>query len=133
MSTDSKGGLTFDAIWRTLTKFRELDPVMEYRFGAMASGGPGKGLRARLRERGLQDWRFDRAWPDLKIAVEIDGGNWMGGRHTRGAGFEGDLRKINCAQDMGWLVYRYTISMLERDSVGCIRQVENAVYSRLGK
>jgi len=53
-------------------------------------------------------WPFDFAWPDKKVAVEIDGGIWSGGRHTRGRGFIGDCDKINRAQILGWVVLRFT-------------------------
>ena len=83
-------------------------PEREYRFGAMASGGTGNGLRKRLAEHGLRDWRFDFAYPDLKIAVEVEGGTFSGGRHTRGKGFEGDVEKYTSATLLGWLVIRAT-------------------------
>jgi hypothetical protein len=51
-------------------------------------------------------WRFDFAWPDKMVALEIEGGVWSGGRHTRGAGFLGDMEKYNQAAVMGWRVVR---------------------------
>ena len=53
-------------------------------------------------------WRFDFAWPQLMVAVEVEGGTWAQGRHTRGAGFERDADKLNAATSLGWCVFRYT-------------------------
>lgn len=53
-------------------------------------------------------WRFDLAWPDRRLAVEVDGGTWVGGRHTSGAGFEADCEKLNEALCLGWAVLRVT-------------------------
>ena len=55
-------------------------------------------------------WRFDFAWPDRLLAVEIDGGAWVpgGGRHTRGAGFAADHDKMNRATLLGWRILRFT-------------------------
>ncbi len=53
-------------------------------------------------------WRFDYAWPDHKIALEVEGGAWTNGRHTRGAGFIADMAKYNAAQEIGWRVFRVT-------------------------
>lgn len=53
-------------------------------------------------------WRFDFAWPEFHVAVEVDGGVWTGGRHLRGKGFEVDAEKLNAATSLGWKVYRYT-------------------------
>jgi hypothetical protein len=51
-------------------------------------------------------WRFDLAWPERKVAVEIEGGVWSKGRHTRSKGFIGDCEKYNEAALLGWLVLR---------------------------
>lgn len=84
----------------------------EYRFGAIAAGGPGRGLRDRLALAGLSDWRADFALVDSRILVEIEGGGWSGGRHTRGVGFEADLKKYDAAQRLGWTVYRASPAMV---------------------
>jgi len=66
-------------------------------------------------------WRLDFAFPRytlaggaplFRLAVEIDGGSFSGGRHTRGKGFEADLQKLNAAAIAGWLVLRYSTSMV---------------------
>lgn len=53
-------------------------------------------------------WRFDFAFPEKKLAVEIDGGTWIGGRHTTGAGFEKDCEKKNEAVKLGWRILTFT-------------------------
>ena len=57
-------------------------------------------------------WRFDIAWPDLLIAVEVEGGVFVGGRHTRGAAFEADCEKYDEATVAGWRVIRVTPRMI---------------------
>ena len=53
-------------------------------------------------------WRADFAWPEIMLLVEVEGGHWTGGRHTRGAGFENDCEKYNEAALFGWRVLRLT-------------------------
>ena len=53
-------------------------------------------------------WRFDFAWPDKLLAIEVEGGVWAGGRHTRGAGFITDCEKYNTLTLSGWRVLRIT-------------------------
>jgi very-short-patch-repair endonuclease len=53
-------------------------------------------------------WRFDYAWPEHRIAIEIEGGAWIYGRHTRAKGFVNDMEKYNAAVLLGWRVLRYT-------------------------
>lgn len=47
-------------------------------------------------------WRMDYAWPDHKVFLEVEGGAYTGGRHTRGPGFVEDMRKYNAACELGW-------------------------------
>lgn len=53
-------------------------------------------------------WRFDYAIPELKVAIEIDGGVWDYGRHNRPQGYIDDMEKLNNAASLGWLVLRFT-------------------------
>lgn len=53
-------------------------------------------------------WRFDYAIVDLKIAIEIDGGVWINGRHNRASGYIKDMEKFNEAAKMGWIVLKIT-------------------------
>ena len=58
-------------------------------------------------------WRFDFAWPDHMLAVEVEGGTWTAGRHSRGAAFEADCEKYAEAVIAGWRILRVTNHMVE--------------------
>lgn len=70
-------------------------------------------------------WRFDLAWPDRRIAVEVQGGVWTAGRHTRGRGAEADAEKLSCAAVGGWRVLLVTRTHIE--SGAAVRWVEAAL------
>jgi hypothetical protein len=53
-------------------------------------------------------WRFDFAWPAQRVALEIEGGVWIRGRHTRPSGYLKDVEKYNRAALEGWRVLRAT-------------------------
>ena len=53
-------------------------------------------------------FRFDFCNVEKKIAIEIEGGIFANGRHTRGTGYLKDMEKYNLAQEMGFKVFRYT-------------------------
>jgi hypothetical protein len=54
-------------------------------------------------------WRFDFAWPDKLLAVELEGAVWVQGRHTRGTGYTDDMEKYNAAIELEWRVLRYPV------------------------
>lgn len=69
-------------------------------------------------------FRFDFAWPEWKVAVEIEGGVWRNGRHNRGNGFEADCKKYNLAALGGWKVFRFTTGQVKSgEAIEFIRTV----------
>jgi|15BtaG_2_1085339.scaffolds.fasta_scaffold07030_5 hypothetical protein len=62
-----------------------------------------------------RQWRFDFASTVAMIALEIEGGVYVQGRHSRGAGMEEDMRKYNAAAGLGWKVIRATPQMFQRE------------------
>ena len=68
--------------------------------------------KAEYRFHPVRRWRLDFAFPEYKIGVEIDGGTYAQGRHTRGKGFNGDCHKINSAICLGWRVLRGDAEMV---------------------
>jgi hypothetical protein len=52
-------------------------------------------------------WRFDFAIPSLKIAIEINGGVWSNGRHSRGSGLVKEYEKMRAAAVLHWYVFAY--------------------------
>lgn len=57
-------------------------------------------------------FRADFALLAPRILVEVEGGVFIGGRHTRGLGFEADCRKHLMAAERGWRVLRVTPRMI---------------------
>jgi very-short-patch-repair endonuclease len=76
-----------------------------------------------------RNFRFDFAHLDAKVAVEIHGGVWTRGRHTRGHGFIADRTKTNLAQAMGWLVFELTGSHLQNSEN--LERIIQAIHGRL--
>lgn len=65
-------------------------PQTEYQFAADAG----------------RKWAFDVAFVEQRVALEVEGGVWSEGRHTRGSGFLADMEKYNAAAVRGWRLLR---------------------------
>jgi len=50
----------------------------------------------------VRKWRFDYAWPDKKVYLEIQGGLYNGGAHARPWGIRRDMAKSSAASGLGW-------------------------------
>ena len=58
-------------------------------------------------------WRADFYIVGSNILIEVEGGIWSSGRHTRGKGYLGDMEKYNSAQLLGYSVYRYSTEQVK--------------------
>lgn len=91
----------------------------------MAATFYAAGIQAPEREYRFHDkrrWRFDYAWVQARVALEVEGGVWTGGRHTSGAGFMKDIEKYNRATLLGWRVFRCVPSTLKsKETLAMIR------------
>lgn len=87
------------------------------------------GLPAPVREFAIP-WsprqRFDLAYPDLRIAIELDGRHW----HDRPDAFQTDRERDRTAARHGWIVIRFTWLDLQRDPAGFIRTIVDLIASR---
>lgn len=59
-------------------------------------------------------WAADFRIVGTQILVEVEGGTWTGGRHTRGKGYENDCEKYNWATSNGWQVIRFTTGKVKK-------------------
>ena len=75
-------------------------------------------------------WRFDFAWPEEKVAIEIQGGIHSQGRHVRPEGYEEDCHKLNEAQLHGWIELYVTAKQIRDGSA--IRYLKRALDMRRG-
>ncbi len=109
-----------------------------FRAALKAAGLPMPVAEYRFCER---RWRFDWAWPHNMVcrveagnvfeaievvsplALEVEGGVWVQGRHTRGSGFVKDMEKYNEAAAQGWRILRVTPARLcHPDTLDLIRR-----------
>lgn len=69
-------------------------------------------------------WKFDYAWPSSKVALEVEGGIYIQGRHSRGAGMEKDFQKYNTAAVLGWRVLKVVPRKLcTAETIEMIKQI----------
>jgi len=91
-------------------QFRLPEPRPEYRFD------PNR------------QWRIDYYFEanGRRVALEVEGGIWTGGRHTRPKGFMGDLEKYNAMAQSGILLLRVPPSDLMKTYT--FTMIKNALY-----
>lgn len=82
-------------------------------------------FKSEFRFHPTRKWRADFHIEGTKLLVEVEGGIWSGGRHTRGNGYLGDMDKYNAATAMGYQVFRFSTEQVI--SGFAIKQIEELV------
>lgn len=93
-------------------------------------GPPGYPMVREFRFHPTRRWRFDAAWPERKVFVELNGGIWTGGRHTRGDGYRRDMEKLNAATMLGWVGLQFWTNDLELSPIQVIETVANLLEQK---
>lgn len=57
-------------------------------------------------------WRADFHIVGRQLLIEVEGGVWSEGRHTRGKGYMGDMEKYNEATALGYQIIRFETSQV---------------------
>ncbi len=70
--------------------------------------------------------RLDRAWPEVKVAVELDGAR----HHTSPEDRRRDLARDTALAAQGWIVLRFTYADVRRDPERVRRQVLAVIRTR---
>lgn len=88
----------------------------------------GPRLDTEVRFHTQRKWRADYCHLATRTIIELEGGVYSKGRHTRGKGFVADCEKYNAAAALGYTVFRLATGMVTPKHVGqiieYIRQAE---------
>jgi len=77
---------------------------------------------AEFRFHPVRRWRFDFCWLEQKLALEIQGGIFNNGRHSRGAAMIKEWEKLNTAAGMGWrLLYCQPRDCTKPETINAIK------------
>ena len=82
----------------------------EYLFQIRAAGIPLPRLQYQLVKD--RKYRWDFAWPEMLLCVEINGGTWVKSGHTTGKGLDRDAEKLNLAVLRGYHQFVFTKEMI---------------------
>ena len=88
-----------------------------------------------------RDYRFlprrkfelDFAWPQYKVAIEVQGGQYVRGAHLRPVRYHSDTEKLNEAQLAGWIVLWFTTEDVQKLVRKTVETVRRALALRKGE
>lgn len=117
--------------WRALLRTEERGSDLELEMLARLRAAECEPESREYQFAAPRRWRFDFAWPSIKLAVEVQGGVWSGGRHVRPAGFAAECERRNHAALAGWAVLEYPADAIH--SGRAAQEVAAVVASRTGQ
>ena len=85
----------------------------------------GIGFEREFKFHDVRRWRSDFLIVGHKLLVEVEGGIWSNGRHTRGKGYQEDIYKYNAAVTLGYQVLRFSTADVK--SGGAIKAIVDLV------
>lgn len=85
----------------------------------------GIGFEQEYKFHSTRRWRADFLIRNTKILIEVEGGIWSQGRHTRGTGYIGDMEKYNAAAILRFQVLRFSTQQVK--SGLAVQQIEQLV------
>ena len=114
-----------------IAKHPEMSPT---HYHSSKKSFPEKIFEDELRRRGIVGWkynlpvwkyRFDFAFTEEKIDVEVDGSS-----HLEPKVADKDRRRDDWSVKNGWTVVRFTATRIKTDLVGCVDVVEKVLASK---
>jgi len=83
----------------------------------------GSEYESEFRFHKTRRWRFDAAWENIKVALEVDGG----GHKMYWKTYRNDVEKMNAALFLGWQVFRITTDMVRSDDVQFLENLKEYI------
>lgn len=72
-------------------------------------------------------YKVDFVIVELALCIEVQGGQWQGGRHQRGAGYAEDRRRVRDLTLMGWTVMEFTTDDIKNRLWQTIEEIKEMV------
>ena len=86
----------------------ELEETLAFQIQAMGLPEPEREYQAVPKRK----FRYDFAFVQEKLLIEVQGGIWIRGSHARPKGITRDMTKLNLAQLAGWRVLQFSPAMV---------------------
>ncbi len=117
---DTVGGTAMPEGWRKCSALEQRALL-----GIVTGGLPMPALEHAFATGIKRRWRFDFAWLDERVALEVEGGvSPSKSRHKKTEGFREDCHKYNAALILGWKVIRADTQMITHgDHVHYVRDL----------